>query len=404
MKAINLSDGVYGLRANVQNNDLFEGIWPIPEGVSLNSYILKGDKVAMVDLFRDWDGAKDKMEAQLTSIGLSFTDIDYLVINHMEPDHTGWLAEFKKINPKVEILTTKKAAALVKAFYHFDDNIRVVVSGDTLDLGKGKELLFIEAPNVHWPETMVTYEKSSKILFSCDAFGSFGKVREGREFDDLLTQEEHAFFESETDRYYANIVSSFSSFVLKALDALKTLDIRMIAPSHGIIWRKDITRIVERYRRIASYFNAPAEKEITLVWASMYGNTEKMLPSILEGIKSEGVPVTVHRVPLEHVSYILSSAWRSRGLVLGMPTYEYKMFPPMAYVLDILERSHVANKKVLRFGSFGWSGGAQKEFNTFMERLKWECLPPVEWQGSPTEDDLKRGFEAGRELARAVKG
>ncbi|HOV62707.1 MAG TPA: FprA family A-type flavoprotein, partial [Spirochaetia bacterium] len=363
MKAVALSDGIYGLHANVQNNDLFEGIWPIPDGVSLNSYILKGDKVAMIDLFRDWDGAKGKVEAQLTDLGLSFRDIDYLIINHMEPDHTGWLAEFKKINPSVEILTTKKAAVLVKAFYHFDDGIRVVATGDTLSLGGGKELLFVETPNVHWPETMVTYEKQSKTLFSCDAFGSFGKVADGKEFDDLLTAAEHEFFEGETDRYYADIISSFSAFVLKALDAVKSLDIGTIAPSHGIIWRKDIARVIERYRRLASYFNTPAEKRITVVWASMYGNTEKMLPSILEGIRIEGVPVSIHRIPEEHVSYVLSSAWKSRGLVLGMPTYEYKMFPPMAYVLDILERSHVAYKKVLRFGSFGWSGGAQKEPN-----------------------------------------
>ena len=403
MKATEIKNGVYLLRANIENADLFEGIWPIPDGVSLNSYIVKGDKIALIDLFKDWDNSRDSMVAQLSSLDISPADIDVLVLNHMEPDHTGWLAEMKSANPSLEIICTKKAAPLVYAFYGISDGVRTVSSGEDLDLGDGKRLFFYEIPNVHWPETMATWEESSKVLFSCDAFGSFGSVKEHC-FDDELTRQEHDFYERESLRYYANIVSTFSTFVQRAIDALGGLDIDVIAPSHGIIWRKNPEKIIQRYAKYASYMKGPAEKEITLIWSSMYGNTEKLLDSIIRGVESEGVPLTVHRVPQEHVSYVLASAWKSSGLIFGMPTYEYRMFPPMGFVLDIFDRSHVYNKKIFRFGSFGWSGGAQKQFTDLTSGLKWECLEPVEWQGAPGEDEKKTAFERAAELARMVSG
>lgn len=401
MKALELHDGVYGLRANIENADLFEGIWPIPEGVSLNSYIVRGDKIALIDLFKDWDNSRETMLGQLSSLGVELADIDVLVLNHMEPDHTGWLGEMKKANPGLELVCTKKAAALVSAFYNITENVRVVTSGDTLDLGGGKRLLFFEIPNVHWPETMVTFEEQSKVLFSCDAFGSFGSVKD-HPFDDQLTADEHDFFERESLRYYANIVSTFSTFVNKAIDKLADVDVQVIAPSHGIIWRKNPGDIVRRYRRYASYMNGPAEKEITLIWSSMYGNTQRLLDSVIRGVESVGVPLHIHRVPQEHASYVLASAWKSAGLIFGMPTYEYRMFPPMGFILDIFDRSHVYHKKVFRFGSYGWSGGAQKQFADLTAGLKWECLEPVEWQGAPGQDEHNRAFQQAAELARQV--
>lgn len=401
MKRIELFDGIYGLQANIENADLFEGIWPIPDGVSLNSYIVRGDKTALIDLFKDWDNSRERMLDQLSSLGIALSDIDILVLNHMEPDHTGWLGELRRANPDIELVCTKKAAALVSSFYGITDNLRIVANGDSLDLGKGKVLWFYEIPNVHWPETMATWEEQSGVLFSCDAFGSFGSIGEHC-FDDQLTPEEHSFYERESLRYYANIVSTFSAFVKRAVDKLAGLDIKVIAPSHGIIWRKNPNKIVQRYVRYASYMEGPAEKEITLIWSSMYGNTEGLLESIKAGAASEGVPLNIHRVPQEHVSYVLASAWKSSGLIFGMPTYEYRMFPPMAFVLDIFDRSHVYNKKVLRFGSYGWSGGAQKQFTDLTAGLKWECLEPVEWPGAPGAAEKEKAFQQAAQLARQV--
>jgi flavorubredoxin len=329
-------------------------------------------------------------------------DIDYLVLNHMEPDHTGWLAEMKEKNPGLQIYCSKKSVPLVKAFYKIEEGVTAVGSGDTLDLGDGKVLAFEDAPNVHWPETMVTYETSTGILFSCDAFGMFGQVNE-HIFDDELTPEEKQFYEAETLRYYSNIVSTFSSFVLKAIDKLRGLDIRVIAPSHGIIWRKNPADVIEQYRKLASYHDSPAEKEITFIWSSMYGNTEKMVQPVIDAVEAEGVKINVHRVPQEHVSFVLADAWKSEGLIFGMPTYEYRMFPPMAHVLDIFDRSHVKNRKIFRFGSFGWSGGAQKQFTEMTAELKWECVEPVEWQGAPDSEIIEKAVKQAGLLASQIK-
>ena len=403
MEAIKIVDNIYRISANIETADLFEGIWPIPDGVSLNSYLITGEKTVMIDLMKDWDGAPIKMKDQLNSLDVSFDKIDYLVMNHMEPDHTGWLEEFIELNPGVIIYATKKALPLIKEFYEVSENLHAVESGETLDIGKGLVLQFEETPNVHWPETMVTYEQSGGILFSCDAFGSFGSVKNAV-FDDQLNEEEYRFFYDESLRYYANIVSTFSTFVERAIKKLEGIPVKIVAPSHGVIFRKNPADIIERYIKFAGYMNGPAEKEITIILSSMYGNTEQLLEHVIKGIESENVPVNIHRIPREHVSYVLASAWKSAGLVFGMPTYEYRMFPPMAHVLDIFDRSHVWNKKVFRFGSFGWSGGAQKQFDEMTKNLKWDCLGAVEFQGKPKDEHKKLAFERGKELAKQIKG
>ncbi len=402
MKPILLSDGVYRISANIGSRDLFEGIWPIPNGVSLNSYLVQGDdKTVLIDLVKDWEGAASSISKQIQEAGTPISKIDYLVLNHMEPDHTGWLNDLRNQNQSLRIFCSKKAVPLIEAFYGISEGVHGVSDGETLDLG-GKQLVFFDAPNVHWPETMVTYEASSKILFACDAFGSFGQVHEAV-FDDQLSELEMKFFEGETLRYYANIVSSFSVFVQRAIKKLSGLELSMIAPSHGIIWRKNPGKIVSDYLKLASYMNGPAEAEVTVIWSSMYGNTEAVVDAVVAGVESEGLPVHVHRVPQDHVSFVLASAWRSSGIIVGMPTYEYKMFPPMYSVLDILERSHVNNRKAFRFGSYGWSGGAQKQFEEFTKSLKWDCLGAVEFQGSPKQKDREEVYSRAQELSRLVK-
>ena len=401
MKAQTIADYIYCIHADVKTNDFFEGIWPIPDGVSLNSYIVKGDKIALIDLFRDWGTTIVQVEETLASIGIDFRDVDYLILNHLEPDHSGWLREFRAKNQKAGIIGTQKALNLVKSFYKIDSNLTAVKDGDTLDLGSGKVLKFFETPNIHWPETMVTWEAASGTLFPCDAFGSYGALGD-RIFEDEFNENEHAFFEKETLRYYANIVSSFSPFVERALEKLSGLDIKCIAPSHGMVWRKDPKKIIERYAKYASWAKGPAEKEIAVIWGSMYGNTKTGVDAVIRGIERAGVRYSIHRVPDEDVSYVLAAAFRSSGLVIAMPTYEYAVFPPMAYVLDIFRRKHIFGKKALRIGSWGWAGGAKKEYDAILSNLKWESLPSVEWAGYPTGEEFSLLEKRGEELARLV--
>ncbi|RLI65491.1 MAG: FprA family A-type flavoprotein [Promethearchaeia archaeon] len=402
MKAVQIADGIYWIGASISSNDLFEGIWPIPKGVTINSYLIKGEKVAIVDLVRDWAGASTYLLDELRSLNISPQDVDYIILNHLEPDHTGDLRAFYELCENTKIITSKKGVPLVKAFYGFEEKVEGVGTGDELDLGNGKKLKFFDIPNVHWPETMATYEESTGTLLPCDAFGSFGAFK-GCIFDDQVSEEDHLFYERESLRYYANIVGPYSNFVTKAIEAVGTLLIKIIAPSHGLIWRKNPGRIVERYKHYASYMTDYAEPKITVIWGSMYGNTELMLRSVLQGIASESVLTEVFRVPEDHISYILASVWESAGLVFGMPTYEYKMYPPMRDALTHIVQKKAKYKKVFRFGSYGWSGGAQKEFDTLTEKMKWDMIDPMEFQGSPTDEDLKLAFQRGADLACEVK-
>jgi flavorubredoxin len=401
MKAQRISEGIYCLHADIHTADLFEGIWPIPNGVSLNAYVVKGEKTALIDLARDWMDAPRQFEKCLSSISVMFSDIDYLVLNHLEPDHTGWLREFLAHNPNAQIIATQKGCNLIKSFYKIENGLHPVKDGDTLDLG-GRVLTFFEAPNLHWPETMVTWEAASGTLFPCDVFGSYGALGE-RVFDDEFDTGEHAVFEEECLRYYANIISSFSSFVEKAMQKLAGISISCIAPSHGMVWRRDPQKIIERYQKYASWAKGPAEKHIAVIWGSMYGNTEAGVNAVIRGIEGEGVPYSMRRVPDDNVSWVLTDAYRSSGLVLAMPTYEYAMFPPMSYVLDIFRRKHLYGKKVLRIGSWGWIGGAKKDYEAAIESLKWESVESYEWPGFPAKEDLKTLEDRGRELAQRIK-
>lgn len=401
MKATQVTDGIYRLFASIGEGILFESMWPLSTWMTMNSYLVKGTSAALIDGVCGWDGVPETLHRQMEELSTSVKDIRYVVLNHLEPDHTGWLAPFREIIPDFEIVATPKGIELVKELFGITSNLRAVTSGDRIPLGGGRELVFEEIPHVHWPETMVTYEAGTGTLFSGDAFGSFGYTGDFP-YDDQLTAEELAFFEYEALRYYANIIAAFSGFVNKALDKLESLDIRTVASAHGVVWRKDPRRIIELYRRFARNMTDPGP-EITLVWGSMYGNTERAVRYAVEGAHSENVNVHVHRVPQEHVSYILASAWRSKGLILGAPTYEYRMFPPLAHVVDDFGRKKVMKRTVLPFGSYGWSGGAQIELRKLASTLQWEILEPVEFRGAPGEEELELVRHRSGELARRVK-
>ncbi len=392
MQNAKIAENIWKVAVNLPEAALFEGIWPVPNGVSINSYVVKGEKTALIDFSENGEGFKEEIDAQLESIGVTLDTVDYLILNHMEPDHTGMFRDLESINPNLKIYCSKKSVPLLEAFYGIKENVVTVGDGDSLDLGDGKVLEFYEIPNVHWPETIATYEKSSKTLFPCDAFGSFGKIEDGKDFDDLISDDEHLFFYDESLRYYSNIVSTFSMFVQKAIAKLSSLEIKTIAPSHGLVWRKNPEKIIERYSKFAEYAKV-AENRVTVIWSSMYGNTESMLETVIQALEDKGASYSIFKIPRDHSSFVLSDCWRSKGLIIGMPTYEYRMFPPMANLIDILDRSHVKNKKVFRFGSYGWSGGAQKQFDELTAKLNWDYLEPVEFQGSPSDEDKENAYK-----------
>ncbi len=403
MKTSEVTEGIFRLSANV-DDILFESIWPIPNGVSMNSYIVKGEKAAIVDGVCDWDGVPETLYEQLDQMQIDVKDIDYVIMNHLEPDHSGWFDSFLKIRSDVTVVASEKGADLVKYFYGYEGDVRTVKHGDTLDLGDGRVLMFAEIPNVHWPETIATYDTKSKTLMPCDAFGHFGSIHE-KMYDDQLEEKDFAFFEQEAERYYSNIVGPFSVFVQRAVDKLKDVDVKIIAPGHGIVWRKDPGRILNDYIRYASYSKGPAKTDVTVLWASMYGMSARGVDPVVEGLESEGVTVHVHKIPETDWSYAIASVWQSSGVVICTPTYEYKMFPPMAALLEEIGRKKALNRKAFRFGSYGWSGGAQKELDEIVDRnrLNWEFLEPVEFRGAPTEEHLDTIRSRGRELAVAVK-
>ena len=217
-----------------------------------------------------------------------------------------------------------------------------------------------------------------------------------------MNEQEMNEFQAETLRYYSNIVSTFTPFVVNGLKKLASLKIKVIAPSHGMVWRKNPETIVNWYQKLCD-FAVRGDRRITVIWSSMYGNTEAMLKTVIDTLNEVGIPYSVYRIPDEpKLSYVLADCWRSEGIILGMPTYEYRMFPPMAHVIDLLDRSHIKNRLAFRFGSFGWSGGAQKQLDELTAKLNWTFLNPVEFQGAPKEEDKAKAAAEIREMANRI--
>jgi len=397
MPAVEIQDKIHWIGVNDHTTDLFEGLWPITqEGVSYNSYLLIDQKKAIIDLAKSI-----KVDAYFNRISeiVDVSQIDYIVLNHMEPDHTGILKILRKIAPHALILCSPKARDMVTAFYGITDRIQVVEDGEEVGLGD-LTLQFFMTPFVHWPETMMTYEKQNRILFSCDAFGSYGALR-GAIFDDECT--DFHFYEQQALRYYSNIVSKFSTQVLKAIDKLSGIPVNIIAPSHGLIWRKDPMVILNLYKKWAEYAKNPGEPGVTLLYGTMYGNTEIMMDAVTQGVSDTGIAIDIFDVRRIHASYILSSLWTKSGVIIGAPTYENELFPSMAHILDIAIRKGIQNKKVAYFGSYGWAGGALRELEKQLAQLKWQLTDTLIFQGGPTQAQLNQGREFGRKFGELIQ-
>lgn len=396
MNDIMLGDSTYWVGINDRVTDLFEGLWPIEgTGISYNSFLIKDNKNVLIDLAKDFNS--DNYFEQIERI-ISPKELHYVILNHMEPDHTGIIRTLRKIAPQAEILCTPKAVVMLKEFYGLTDGVRAVSDGEKLLIGE-RELQFFHIPFVHWPETMVTYDTSSNILFTCDAFGGYGALQ-GTLFDDECANID--FYEKEALRYYANIISKFSANVLTAIGKLQKIDFKTIAPSHGLVWRKNPQRIVDLYKKWADYSTTGGEKSITLLYGSMYGNTELMMNAVARGISDGGIHPEIFDVARTHTSYILPSILKSKGIVIGAPTYEVSLFPYMQQVLEKATIKNVKNKKVIYFGSYGWSKGAFKKVVSMTEGLKWEMLEGMEFPGGASEEVQNKGYELGKRFAESV--
>jgi anaerobic nitric oxide reductase flavorubredoxin len=397
MAAIEIMPDVYWIGVNDRTTDLFEGLWPITqEGISYNAYIINDTKKAIIDLSKSFKA--NEFFGQIGRL-VDISQLDYIIINHMEPDHSGVLNELIRMIPSASILGTKKTLEMLASFYGITENVKAVNDGETINLGR-RTLQFFHTPYVHWPETMMTYESSHGILFSCDGFGGYGALRGGI-FDDECKDID--FYEREALRYYVNIVAKFSGAVLRAIDKLAGTSMEIIAPSHGLIWRKDPRRIVDLYERWASYAVGKGETGVTLIYGSMYGNTEIMMEAVAQGIARRGIPLEIYDAARTHVSYMLPSMWTRRGVVVGAPTYEVSLFPPVAHALNVAIHKGIRNKKTARFGSYGWSGGAQKHFERIIEPAKWELVDSFEFIGAPTSAELKQGEEFGARFAGTIR-
>ena len=317
----------------------------------------------------------------------------------MEPDHSGALKTVLMLAPKVTLLGSAKTKEMLETFYGITERVQVVKDGEEISLGK-HTLRFISTPWVHWPETMMTYETSEKILFTCDAFGGYGALA-GTIFDDPLVPQ--SWYEEQSLRYYVNIVASFSKPVRNAIAKLQDVPISIIAPSHGLIWKNHPQRIVELYAKWAGYSAEPGDSGVTLLYASMYGNTEHMMEVVAQGILDEGVPVSIFNVAKTHVSYILPSLWLKQGVLVGAPTYEGGLFPDMVHALEVAHIKHISGRTAASFGSHAWMGGGQRQFETMAAEYKWDYTGNLEFFGAPSPEELTSGREFGAEFARKVK-
>lgn len=396
MVVTEIKKDVYCISLNDRTTDLFEGLWPIrDEGVTYNSYLIDDEKKMIVDLAKEF-----KTDALFDLIAkiVEPKNLDYLVVNHMEPDHTGAIKTLTRINPDLTILCTPKAKPMLESYYGVTGRIKEVADGETLNLGK-RRVTFFHIPFVHWPETMATYSGADKILFSCDAFGGYGALP-GAIFNDQCRDIE--FYKQESLRYFANIVSKFSKPVLNAIDKLKDVDIDIIAPSHGLIWRENPGEIIELYKRWSEYSATGGEPGVTLLFGSMYGNTERMMNAVAQGVAEEGVPLKIFDVARTHSSYVLPALWTQSGVIIGAPTYEVSLFPAMKHMLNEAAIKRITNKKAAYFGSYGWSGGALKDVKSIVEPLKWELTETLEFLGAPTEEEWNKAKELGSRFAQSL--
>ena len=360
-----VTDSIHWVGGNDRRLALFENLFPIPNGVSYNSYVILDEKTALMDTA---DPSIRSQFLENVQHVLNGRSLDYLIVNHMEPDHCSAIADIVNLYPEVKLVGNAKTFQIMGQFYSISDlsdRSVVVKDGDTLELGS-HTLAFYRTPMVHWPEVMVTYETSEKVLFSADAFGTFGALN-GNIFNDEINFDRDWL--NDARRYYTNIVGKFGAQVQSAIKKLGSLDIQIICPLHGPVWRSDIPYLLDKYQHWSTY--TPEEQAVVILYGSMYGNTENaanVLASILaeKGIKN----IAVYDVSSTHVSQCISESFRASHIVLAAPTYNGGLYPAMEHVLLDMKALNLQNRTVALLDNGSWASTASKQMKAILETMK----------------------------------
>ncbi|MGQ9640393.1 MAG: FprA family A-type flavoprotein [Candidatus Bathyarchaeia archaeon] len=395
MPPVKVLDGVYWVGAIDWNVRNFHGFtYSTHQGTTYNAYLIVDDETALVDtVYTPFAGEMVERIREVTSP----EEIKYVIANHVEVDHSGAIGEVLKHAPKAKVVGTARCKQGLMKHYFGDWDFQVVKTGDEVDLG-GRSLRFIEAPMLHWPDTMFTYIERDALLLPNDAFGQH-LATAGR-FDDEVDRD---ILMAEAAKYYANILWPMSPLVIKKIEEIQQLKLKidMIAPSHGVIWRSNPNKIVEAYIRWAK---GEADSRILVVYDTMWGSTEKMARSIVEGISSVNVDVKMYRIPYSDRGDIMADLLNSKGLLLGSSTINNDIIPTVAPILEDLKGLKPKGKVAAAFGSYGWGGGAVKTIEESLRKAGFDIAQPglsINW--APSKEELKRCFDFGKEFAGKIK-
>lgn len=384
-----LSNKVYWVGIRDWNRRLFDALIPLPKGTSYNSYLVIGDsKKALIDTVNP--GFEREHEEKIRKI-IDLESIDYVIMNHAEPDHAGAIPFILGVNSQAKLVTSTQGARMAKTFYGVpEERIKAVRDQETISLGD-KTLRFIEAPMLHWPETMFTYLQEDKILFPCDFFGSHiaGGTYDD-EIDDLLV---HA------QRYFGEIMMPFRLMGQKAIEKTKELEIKLIAPSHGPIHRNP-SRILEAYKK---WVNGETKQKAIIVYATMWQSTEKMIKPVVETLASNGVETAVHNLTVSDIGDIAKDLVDSRAIVLGAPTVLGGLHPLAVYATYLVKALRPPLKFCLVLSSFGWGGGAVKHVQEILGQTKLEVISAMEVNGPPSANDTRKITELADTLAKKIR-
>lgn len=389
-----IAKDIFYVGVNDRQKHKFENMLPLPLGVSYNAYMIIDEKTALIDTvdIAMGDLFIDKIQSQLKG-----RKLDYLIINHMEPDHSGSIKLIRKYYPEMIIVGNSKTLSMVEGFYGVDNNMLEIKDEEVLSLGKHK-LQFHLTPMVHWPETMMTFDLGEKVLFSGDAFGCFGTL-DGAVVDTDMNIDRYW---DEMTRYYANIVGKYGAAVQKALKKLTPLDIEMICSTHGPIWKEYVSEVVDKYDQYSRY---DTEEGVVIVYGSMYGFTELMAETVAQGLAQNGIKtIIIHNVSKSDPSVILQDIFKYRGLIVGSPTYSNELYPEVESLLRKIEIRGVKHRIFGCFGSFTWASAAVKRLNSFVEAMKWtKAELSVDEKQGLKEDNYKACLELGKQVAELVK-
>ncbi len=359
----NITEDLYWVGGNDRRLALFENVHPIPRGVSYNSYLLLDEKTVLFDTV-DWSICRQFLE-NIKGV-LENRDLDYMVINHMEPDHAACIEEIVLRYPNVKIVCTEKAFMFMHQFgFNIDDNVIKVKEGDTMSFGK-HTVAFVSAPMVHWPEAMVTYDTTNGVLFSADAFGSFGAL-DGKMFNDEVNFDRDWI--DDARRYYTNIVGKYGPHVQALLKKAGTIEIKTICPLHGPVWRNDFGYFLDKYDKWSSY--EPEEKGVMIVYGTMYGGTEAAANDLATRLVKKGMTnVVMYDASKTHVSYLISETFKYSHVVLASVTYNLKIYPPILnYIMD-MKALNLQKRTFALIENGSWAPQSAKLMSELLDEMK----------------------------------